>query len=228
MRSKKRGDRTTVTLLGLVHATGMRPDLRRAYLRNLHETIVRLHPDCICVELSPEQLAGTVTSKSKPEYRSTILPAAELCHARLEPIEPPVARGMKMEIEKTRLFALARRSKLTTSYLEFSDSLGGLLARRIHRIAAQPDGIARLQNPDIHELLETLWHLHKQHLPTGISRLWHRWNDFMAARVMEASAANRGGSLLVTVGLQHVFSLQSLLCRDGKNVLTETSKTVHS
>jgi hypothetical protein len=214
MKTRSSSTKTDVLVLGLIHATDMKSYLKRSYLQNLETLILQLRPMCICVELSPEQLAGSVPARSKPEYHRVILPAAEKCGSRVEPIQPSTKRGLQLELEKNRIMAEALKSEATRSFLDFGNSLGGILLRRVHRIVAESDGIARLQQADIHGLIfAALEELDRKHLPKAVIGLWKKWNRDMAAQIVQVAAANRRGLLLVTVGLQHVMPLRALLSR---------------
>lgn len=77
-------------------------------LDTLIALIQKTEPDVICAELSPEQLDGTTTCNSKPEYPNAIIPYARKHGIQIVPIQPCTSEGLewgnrqKVELERIK------------------------------------------------------------------------------------------------------------------------------
>ena len=68
------------------------------FIRSYREILREIAPSVICAELSPEQLEGSMTCHSKPEYGAAVLPVAQELGARIVPIQMPTDDGFDFEL----------------------------------------------------------------------------------------------------------------------------------
>ena len=60
-----------------------------AFISAYREILREVAPSVVCAELSPEQLDGSTTCNSKPEYAAAVLPVARELGARIVSIQAP-------------------------------------------------------------------------------------------------------------------------------------------
>lgn len=167
-------------------------------------------PDLICAELSPEQLNGTTTCNSKPEYPKAIIPFAKQHKIPIVPIQPCTEHGLeygnrkRQEIERVK--ATPGLSEKWDIWMDLSDS------------------IQEVNSPTLFDFLcrgydtwiEIVYDKFYSRLFPDLGALWSEWNQYFITEVEKAIVENPECRITVTVGNAHKYWLNNRLsCMKG-------------
>ncbi len=182
--------RTTIAVLGTL-ADFHREPIPYS-LRALVQLVSRLHPDLLCLDLTPEQWRTREFANLPPEYREALLPLAHQTDIVVVPIagecpppEPsaPGWRGQVMRWAK-----------------------GGLAA--IHRSAPGP---AAANQGWRHELANSLYTVIGWLAGPDLQRDWMNHIDHLTQQVLETARRDPGSRILVAVNVRYCHHIRHAL-----------------
>ena len=166
-------------------------------LETLVELIQKTNPDIICAELSPEQLEGTQTCNSKPEYPNAIIPFARKTKIPIIPIQPCTSEGIewgnRLRKEIARIQSTPDLKKKWDFWMLMSDSCEEIDSPTLHSMQSRAYDtwseiiFERLQD----KLFPELWKLKEE------------WNDRFYSIILKAIQENPGSRIAITVGFKH-------------------------
>ena len=174
-------------------------------LKILVELIQKTNPDIICAELSSEQLEGTQTCKSKPEYPDAIIPFAQKNSIPVIPIQPCTSEGIewgnRQRIEKARIQSTPGLKEKWDFWLLLSDSCEEVDSPTLHAMQSRAYDtwseiiFERLQS----KLFPELWKLKEE------------WNSRFYLNILKTIHDNSGSRIAITVGFKHKHWLNNRL-----------------
>lgn len=173
-------------------------------MKVLEGIIKKINPDIICAELSPDQLNGKITCKTKPEYLEVIIPLAKKEGYIIFPIQPNTPEGMAWGKEKDLVIKKIREKPIENIKLEYYYKF----ERTFQRI--EIENLKTLQSKTLDLLYEMTFEYCKAFLPK-LWKLKEQWNKKFYDKICDAIIQNTGKKILVTVGLIHKFWLNKKL-----------------
>jgi len=199
-------DKRKITIIGTVHHY----HYKWAFfsMEILKRLIEEINPDILCAELSPEQLEGTVTCKSKPEYPEVIIPVAREKGYKIVPIQPDTAYGMHWEREKNKEIQMIKDSLIGKWKLMLYQAIC-ILIWVISSI-----NLKILQSNAIDALYRVQYGVFRRFFPR-----WQKyhvdWNRHFYNRIMDTIISNPNKNILITVGLTHKYWLKREFKKKG-------------
>ncbi len=174
-------------------------------LDTLIELIQKTEPDVICAELSPEQLDGTTTCNSKPEYPNAIIPYAREHGIPIVPIQPCTSEGLEWGNRKR---AELERIQLTED-LKKNWDFWMILSDCIE--AVNSPTLKTMQSRAYDTWSEIIWEKLQRKLFPALWDLKEEWNRRFYSRIEETISEFSGCTILVTVGFKHKHRLLDIL-----------------
>ncbi len=200
--------KTTIVILGTIHID---KESSPAYSERLGKLIAEIKPEVLCAELSQEQLDGTMTIETKPEYTDVILPYIKEVNISIVPIQPNTDAGQQMEKEKEAILERIDRHQWLRVVWEFSSQWEEFMYAKLIPLLDDPEAIEKLQNTEIDKLhVEPWFEILGRYFPEYIL-LWEKWNEHFLENIHSALKKHEGGRILVTVGLNHKYWLKDKL-----------------
>jgi hypothetical protein len=209
-------NKTTVVLLSSLHLDEATAPV---FLEEYRLVLREIAPSVICAELSPEQLAGTTTCKSKPEYEAAVLPVARELDARVVPIQMPTKDALAWQ---ARMQDFHQRLRLTPQgrfYLAYSEALEKAQLEGMLQVARRRGGMEYLQLREHDWLQVGPTYAAMATLLPELFTLHEEWNLSFLSRIEEALGEYAGERFVITVGGYHRYWLWNRLStRDGVSV----------
>ena len=171
----------------------------------LLELIKKTEPDVICAELSPEQLNGTTTCNSKPEYPKAIIPFAERNKIPIVPIQPCTELGLewgnrkRKEIERVK--ATSGLSEKWDFWMDLSYSMEEVESYSLY------DYLSRGYDHWIEVIFDKLY----PRLFPELGKLCEEWNRNFLKVIEKAIEEYPDSRITITVGNKHKYWLNNRL-----------------
>mgnify|MGYP001097944234 CR=1 FL=1 len=178
------------------------------------ETLIDLlkkpEPDLICAELSPEQLNGTTTCNSKPEYPKAIIPFAQRYDIPIIPLQPSTEQGLEYGNRKRKEIERIKSTPGISEKWEFWMDLSA--------------SMQKVNSPTLFDFLcrgydtwlEIIYDRLYPRLFPKLGELWEEWNQYFITEVEKAIKKNPESRITVTVGNKHKYWLNNRLsCMNG-------------
>jgi hypothetical protein len=177
------------------------------YAERLRLVLKEIGPDVICAELSPEQLSGEVSCKSKPEYPDVILPFAEEHATPVVPIQPDTEAGLKLEQEMARIVRESTAGAAARAMWEYSEYLDEAASDGWREVLQDSTGIENVQLRAFDLLaMKPGWDATRKYFPE-VALQWEAWNEHFLGRIEAAIHEHAGRCILLTTGLAHKYWL---------------------
>jgi hypothetical protein len=201
--------KTTVVLLASLHLDeSVSPSFVAEYRDILHE----LGPSLICAELSPEQLRGTATCNSKPEYEAAVLPVARELGAQIVPIQMPTDEALDWQRRLQVCHSELRSSREGRFYLDYSETLEKSQLEAMLRIIREGRGMEYFQHREYDWLLVEPTYSAMAHFFPELNALYDEWNQYFLDRIVDAISEFPAERIVVTAGGFHKYWLWDRLC----------------
>ncbi len=197
--------KTQVVIIGTIHLSA---SLFPHYGSWVRQSVKRLHPDIVCVELSPEQLAGETSMDSKPEYSSAILPSAREIGAILVPIQPVTSVGEEFERVKLEFLEYIASDNLERERWEVFCQLESAWLTGLTVWLQDVPSIIDLQDIRLDTLLFEPWYSTLSRFFPGFEAFWRPWNQELLGATIQAVRSHPGRLILITVGMAHRYWLR--------------------
>lgn len=196
--------RPLVIVLGTVDIGS---DIAPEYIDSLYKIVCEIKPDVLCAELSPEQLAGAVSTESKPEYQQAILPAARELGIRIIPLEPHLSIGEKSEEAKSKLIKRIMDDPCDRMKWEMWSQLEVSSVEGLKELIKFPETIQNIQAHEFDVIHFRPWYAALEtHFP-DFAELWGSWNHHFLSVIEQTITCCSNGRILITVGLAHKYWL---------------------
>ncbi len=197
-------DKTMVVIFGTFHSG---KEDTPEYAEGLRVILDEIKPDVICAELSPEQLSGEVSCKSKPEYPDVILPFAKEHATPVVPIQPDAEAGLKLEQEMARIVRESTAGAAARAMWEYSEYLDEAASEGWREILQEAAGIENVQLREFDLLaMKPGWDATRKYFPE-VALQWESWNEYFLDRIEAAICEYGGKCILITTGLAHKYWL---------------------
>ena len=203
-------EKNTVIVLGTAHFD---KEQTPVYIGRLVEIVREITPDIICAELSVDQLNGTTTCNSKPEYPDAIMPVAREMNIPIVPIQPGISEPIAFSLEerKASIYDDIRSTESGKFHLEYMEKIGEITLSNWLELLKGPNGIENVQLREFDLIqVEPEWTATEHFFPE-LYKLWNEWNEYFLDRINETIENHRGKLILVTVGLAHKYWLWNKL-----------------
>lgn len=176
----------------------------------LIDLLKKTEPDLICAELSPEQLSGTTTCNSKPEYPKAIIPFAKQQKIPIIPIQPCTERGLEYGNRKRKEIERIKSSPGMEEkwgfWMDLSASMEDVNSPTLF------DFLCRGYDT----WLEIIYGRLYPKLFPNLGVLWEEWNQYFMTEIEKAIIENPDYRITVTVGNAHKYWLNNKLsCMHG-------------
>ncbi|MEZ5358293.1 MAG: hypothetical protein R3F48_05635 [Candidatus Zixiibacteriota bacterium] len=200
-----RCNKSTVILLGTIHFGS---DHYPKYIRQLHNIILEISPDVICAEISPDQLDGSTTCNSKPEYPCCILPISREKSIPVVPIQPGCDEPIATSLEDRKLTALqsASSNSAEAKLLEYIKRCDEVSINFWRTIMRNEMAIERVQSSEFHIAIAPQAYVMAEYFPEFM-RLSDEWNEYFLGKIENTITSNKYQKILVIVGLGHKYWL---------------------
>lgn len=166
-------------------------------LKALVRLVTDLHPDLLCLDMTPEQWQRRDFGDLPPEYREALLPLAY----QTDIVVVPIAGDYPPEEPR----ATGWRGKAIVV-------LRGWLAV-LQRTAPGPDAIN--QGPR-HFAANLLYHLSAWLSSSDAERVWRAHTDYLSRQVLAVARRDAGRRILVVVNVRHCHFIRRELRRHGE------------
>ena len=174
-------------------------------LEILIDLIKKTNPDLICAELSPEQLNGTITCNSKPEYPKAIIPFAREQGISIVPFQPCTAEGLYYGDRKKRVSDKIKSTPDLSGNWEFWMDLGHSMEE------VNSPTLFAFQSRAYDTWVEIIYEKLQSRILHAMWELWDEWNRSFFAVIKETIKENPGKRITVTVGNKHKYWLNNRL-----------------
>lgn len=207
---------TEVVVLSTLH--GLHAEVPGYDDERLAQAIRRLAPDVLCLEVSPEALAGRRPETVKVEYPRVVYPLLEREEYATCALEPPSEEAQRIigpYLAANQAFADGS-PEAHKDFSAYGDALYALLKRHWRDAASVNDTTTDQAMQGKHALQASL-------IGPGEAAGWEAWNRHFSARVREAAAAHPGKRVVVLVGAEHGYWLRRDLAEAPGIVLLDTA-----
>ncbi|MEE9442481.1 MAG: hypothetical protein V3V99_07415 [candidate division Zixibacteria bacterium] len=202
--------KSLVVLFASLHLDeGTSPDFIKSYRDILRE----IAPSVICAELSPEQLDGTTTCHSKPEYAAAVLPIAQELGSRIVPIQMPTDDAREWERRLKSVYASLEKDPEMRVCLEYMKEQGKAELEGMLQIVGNPNGIEYFQTREYDILQVQPYYSALERIFPELATLYEEWNYSFLKRIETALADYRGEKFMIIVGGHHKYWLWDQLKR---------------
>ncbi|MCP4570254.1 MAG: hypothetical protein GY841_21960 [FCB group bacterium] len=196
--------KTTIILFGSTH---LGVDTAPVYIDRYQEIIREINPDIICAELSPEQLAGTATCHSKPEYEAAVLPVARELNIPVVPIQMDNENGSKWEKDKNKTLEEMTATPQGEFYAQFNEVVSEAMVANLIKVLQTPEGIEIIQLRAYDLLMVEPEYAGMRRFFPDYMKLSDEWNRYFLDRIEETAAQNPGSRIMVIAGAFHKYWL---------------------
>jgi len=183
----------------------------------LKSLLVETKPDVILAELSKEQLTGTMTSSSKPEYDEVILPFVEENGIECIPIQPDTEVGLRYGENKRRVLDVIEIDPDLRVVFAFIDSLWKV-------INGVEKSVCEIQSRQAEYLFKYIdQHVHK----ALIEPYWNcteTWNRMLYENIKLALSELKQSRIVITIGIRHKYWMAEKLASSQGILLENTEK----
>lgn len=184
----------------------------------LRESILRLAPDVLCIEVRPERYAQRAQEANKVEYPEVVYPLIDARGYRVYPMEPPSPRFEAIlgpYLAANRAFAEAQ-PEAAAAFSRHAESLYAPLRAYWTQPSRVNDAVTDGQMRAKHALQEAL-------VGEGERVGWAAWNQHFLQVIQRAAEENPGKRIVVLVGAEHGYWLRERLAGLQAVRLLETS-----
>ncbi|MBS3742560.1 MAG: hypothetical protein KGY75_10610 [Candidatus Cloacimonetes bacterium] len=190
--------RNKISILGSVHQYHYYKSSKQI----LKKVIKNYDPDIILAELSPEQLKGTMTCNSKPEYPEIIIPLAKQENYKIIPIQPKTSKGFEWGARKDRILAKIHdeKSDKYNCYLKLNEILDEIIHEK--EIMTLKDLQSRKS-----DLMSCISYNYLKALFPSWYEIKEEWNNYCLQNIIEQEKKYNNSKILITIGFSHKFWL---------------------
>lgn len=183
----------------------------------LGDSIVRLAPDVLCLEVRPDRYATRAPEKNKVEYPDVVYPLVDAHGYRVYPMEPapPLFDDIVGPyVAASRAFDEAQ-PQASAAFGSYTDAMYGALRSYWTSPARVNDAVTDAQMRAKHALQAAL-------VGDGERTGWEAWNRQFLSVIKRAAADNPGKRIVVLVGAEHGYWLREALAREPGIHLLDT------
>jgi len=189
----------------------------------LGQTIERLRPDVLCVELQPDDLQHRPAEATKQEYPRVVYPLIDRHHYRvyaMEPAEPAYSDILKPYIEAGHDFSV-REPEQAEAFSRYSD--GAYTGLQTYWTSP-----ARVNDAVTDSVLRAKHELQQAMVGDGERTGWERWNRQFLGVILQAAKENPGKRIVVIVGAEHGYWLRGHLAQASGVQLLDTAELLRA
>ena len=208
--------RAEVAVLATLHT--LHAQVPAYSLQVLRDSILRLAPDVLCIEVRPDRYAQRAPEANKVEYPDAVYPLIDAHRYRVYPMEPAQPRFdaiLKPYLQASREFA-ATNPAASAAFSAHAESMYAPLRAYWTSAARVNDAVTDAQMRAKHALQEGL-------VGEGERAGWDAWNGEFLATIERAAAENPGKRIVVLVGAEHGYWLREKLAQRPGIRLLDTS-----
>ncbi len=203
-------DRTLVIVFASLH---LDEKTAPTFVEDYRGILREISPSVICAELSPEQLDGSTTCHSKPEYAAAVLPVARDLGARVVPIQMPTAEAKEWERRFQKAYREYQETPEARLCLQYMSGVEEASLTRMLELLTKPGGIEYFQTPEYDALhVRPQFEALEQVLPE-LAKLYDEWNEYFLSRIEDALAESRGERVMIIAGGYHKYWLWDRLAK---------------
>lgn len=216
-----------VVVLATLHT--MHADVPAYSEQVLADSIVRLAPDVLCLEVRPDRYAAKAPETNKVEYPNVVYPLVEARGDRVYPMEPAPPLFDEIVgpyVAAARAFGEAR-PEAWAAFGNYTSSMYAALRTYWTTPARVNDEVTDAQMRAKHALQVGL-------MGEGERAGWEAWNLQFLSVIKRAAAENPGKRVVVLVGAEHGYWLRDALARQpgirvlGAAALLSASARAHA
>jgi len=209
------GDPIRKTIVVLLASLHLDEETAPAFLEDYRQVLREIAPSVICAELSPEQLAGTATCGSKPEYEAAVLPVARELGARVVPIQMPTEEALAWQQRMQDAYKRLGSTPEGRPYLAHCEALEKAELEGTLRIARRSGGLEYFQLREYDWLQVAPTYEVMSVLFPELFALHEEWKLYFLRRIEEALGEFASERLVVTIGGYHKYWLWDRLSTRG-------------
>jgi len=161
-------------------------------LAALVQLVSDLHPDLLCLDMTPEQWRQQDFGDLPPEYREALLPLTY----QTDIVVAPIAE----EHSPAEPTATGRRGKLID-----------LLRRGLAYIQRTAPGPAAINKGWRHDLANLLYHLIAELAGGTVKQEWHTHRHHLTEEILRLARRDPGRRILVVVNIRHCHHIRPAL-----------------
>lgn len=206
-----------VLVLATLH--GLHAEVPAYGFEQLRDSIERLDPDVLCLELQPSDLAARGPEKTKVEYPRVVYPLLERHDYRLYALEPADAEAQGIiapYLAATQAFDAAQPAQ-SGAFSAYSEA--GLDALRAYWTSP-----SRVNDATTDAVFAAKHALQAALIGDAERAGWEAWNGHFLAVVERAARENPGRRIVVAVGVEHAYWLRAHLRGRAGILLEDTSR----
>lgn len=187
--------------------------------QTLSNTIEKIKPDVLAVELTPQDLESRKEQKTKIEYQKSVFPLIEKNKYQtiaLEPAEPLYSEIIDLLKESNKENQEKFPQKIE-AFSVYSNSLYDYLFKHWNSVKA-----VNSKETDAH--FEVKHQFQNRLFGEKEAKVWNDWNSYFLTQILDAAAKNKGKRILVLVGVEHSYWLRNHLRNNQTVKLLEAEK----
>jgi hypothetical protein len=184
----------------------------------LRDSILRLAPDVLCIEVRPDRYAQRAPEANKVEYPEVVYPLIDAQGYRVYPMEPAPPRFealLQPYLQANRAFAEAQPAE-AAAFSAHAEAMYAPLRAYWTSAARVNDAVTDQQMRAKHALQDAL-------IGEGERAGWEAWNGEFLAAIERAAAENPGKRIVVLVGAEHGYWLRERLAGHAGIRLLDTA-----
>lgn len=201
--------KTTVIIIATLHQFHLKSQFYS--LNNLRTIIEKINPDVICVELTEKDLKDKTPQTVKIEYPQCILPLSQEKGYILFPMEPDEP-DYSMEVKRYQQLYKRLGSKEPDKIQIFNQYTEALYDYLFSYWNSHID-----VNSSLTDALFEVKHNFQESLFGSTERkCWKEWNTHFLNAILKTCRAHKDKTILVTVGVEHVYWIKKHLKANQK------------
>lgn len=174
----------------------------------LGQSIERLEPDVLCIEVRPDRYARRAPEATKVEYPDVVYPLIDAHGYRVYPMEPmpPLHEDILGPYMAANQAFNAAQPQAAAAFSAHTDALYAVLRAYWTTPARVNDAVTDAQMRAKHDLQIAL-------IGAGERDGWEAWNQQFLAVITRAASENPGKQIVVLVGAEHGYWLRAALAK---------------
>jgi hypothetical protein len=207
--------KTKIVILGVLHS--FHSQVPSYSLEHLKSALEKIKPDVLCAELKQSEIDSDKKQNYKIEY-GVILPYTKNHNVKvvgLDPEEPLLSKMVDPYVKNQKEFP--KRSPVESKVQDiYQAQLFDYLIKE-HWVS-----IDKTQSAITNTLFQLKHRFQEELMGPEEKNGWDKFNEYYANIISTEAKKNPGKTVLVTIGLEHVYWLKEKLGKDSALTLVDT------